>query len=109
VVSTDTDGSSKQRRHIPVVTVMCLGIALGLLILMSIVRLPGAGGLYFCLPPALALLGCVAALLDRRLASDDKRTWAIGSALAGFAGVIALLVIATLVEAIDWTINGPPF
>jgi branched-subunit amino acid ABC-type transport system permease component len=76
---------------------------------MSIVRLPGAGGLYFCLPPAHGLLGCVAALLDRRLASDDKRTWAIGSALAGFAGVIALLVIATLVEAIDWTINDPPF
>ena len=108
MAAPDVPNRSTRHRRIPIVTVVCLAATLGLLLLMTFVPLPNPGGLLIFAPPALGLLGCAAALLDRRLEREDKRDWAIGSALAGFVGVVAFFMIASWIEAIDWTINGPP-
>ena len=95
-----------EQRRAPLVTVACLGAALMLLLVMALVPLPSPyvsgglrlGGLLLCIPPALGLLGAVGAVLDRRLERGRRRGWAIASALAGFVGVWALLVIVTFVS-----------
>ncbi|MBD8705001.1 hypothetical protein IFT51_14750 [Frigoribacterium sp. CFBP 13712] len=108
MAAPDAPDRSTTHRRIPIITVVCLAATLGLLLLMAFVPLPDPGGLLIYAPPALGLLGGAAALLDRQLEHEDKRDWAIGSALAGFVGVIAFLIIASWIEATGWTINGPP-
>jgi len=107
---SDLNAQSDPRRHrrIPIITAMCLATALCLLLLIAFVPSSNPNGALIWGPPALGLLGCIAALLDRRLESRNRRTWATWSALSGFLGVVALLIIATLIEAVDWTVNGPP-
>jgi 4-hydroxybenzoate polyprenyltransferase len=100
--------SGRARRRLPIVTLVCLGATLGALVALGFLAQSVPAGLLLGAPPALGLLGSVAALLDRRLDREDRRDWAIGSALSGFVGVVALYVVVTLVEAVDWTVNGPP-
>jgi hypothetical protein len=105
----ETGGTERsRRRRLPLVTLVCLGATLGALVALGFLGGSVPAGLLIAAPPALGLLGSVAALLDRRLDREDRRDWAIGSALSGFVGVVALYIVATLVEAIDWTVNGPP-
>lgn len=100
--------SGRARRRLPIVTLVCLGATLGALVALGFLGGSVPAGLLLGAPPALGLLGSVAALLDRRLDREDRSDWAIGSALSGFVGVVALYVVVTLVEAVDWTVNGPP-
>lgn len=105
---SDTQDDPRPHHRIPVITASCLTTALCLLLLIAFVPSSNPNGALIWGPPALGLLGCIAALLDRRLESRNRRKWATWSALSGLLGVAVLLIIATLIEAIDWTVNGPP-
>ena len=107
MVGTEGRGG-RARRRLPIVTLVRLGATFGALVALGFLAQSVPAELLIAAPPALGLLGSVAALLDRRLDREDRRDWAIGSALSGFVGVVALYIVATLVEAVDWTVNGPP-
>jgi hypothetical protein len=105
---SDTQDDPGRHHRIPIITALCLATALCLLLLIAFVPSSNPNGALIWGPPALGLLGCITALLDRRLESRNRGRWATWSALGGFLGVAVLLIIATLIEAIDWTVNGPP-
>jgi len=98
---SDKQDDPRSNHRIPVITALCLITTLCLLLLIAFLPSSNLNGALIWGPPALGLLGCITALLDRRLESRYRRRWATWSALSGFLGVAVLLIIATLIEAID--------
>jgi len=60
-------------------------------------------------PPALGAAGAIIAWRARPLGRRSRRGWAAASLLTGLFTVPVVYITATFIEAIDWTINGPPF
>ena len=59
--------------------------------------------------PALGATGAIIAWRARVLRERSRRGWAAASFLTGLFTVPVVYITTTLIEAIDWTINGPPF
>jgi peptidoglycan/LPS O-acetylase OafA/YrhL len=59
-------------------------------------------------PLTFGSIGAVLALLHRSLDKGARASWAAASFFTGFFTVPMAYIVATVVEAIDWTINGPP-
>ena len=100
-----TEKPRPRLHRVPVVTVVCLSAALLIVLGLVFVPFPNpyvAGylrlaGVLVVVPPLLGLVGAMAALLDRRLDQRDRAAWAVGSAMAGFIGVMAYFVLGTLI------------
>lgn len=60
-------------------------------------------------PPALGATGAAIARRARGLKKRSRRGWAVASLFTGLLTVPVVYITATLIEAVDWTINGPPF
>lgn len=58
--------------------------------------------------PALGAIGAVIARRTRGLRPRSRSRWAAASVLTGLLTVPVVYVVATLVEAVEWTVNGPP-
>ncbi|WP_209560582.1 hypothetical protein [Frigoribacterium sp. PvP032] len=58
--------------------------------------------------PALGAIGAVVAWRSRGLRAPSRSRWAVVSVLTGLLTVPMAYVVATLVEAVEWTVNGPP-
>lgn len=59
-------------------------------------------------PPALGATGAVIAWRAPALTKNRRSGWMAASIIIGLSTVPVVYIAATLIEAIDWTVNGPP-
>jgi hypothetical protein len=60
-------------------------------------------------PPALGATGAVIAWRAPARTRNSRSGWMAASIIIGLSMVPVVYIAATLIEAIDWTVNGPPF
>jgi hypothetical protein len=110
VTDLNTAGAKRSRRRFPVVTAVSMVVAVIFPFVPSMI----AGddyipmGLEIMGPPVIGIIGAVLSLLHRSLEKDTRWGWAAVSASTGFVALPVLWMIGSVIEAIDWTVNGPP-
>jgi uncharacterized membrane protein len=107
--SGPTTGDSPARR-IPVLTIALIIAAVAFPFVYSATAGDQASfGWMLIGPPTFGATGAVIAWRARAFKERSRRGWAAASLLTGLFTVPVVYITATLIEAIDWTINGPPF
>ena len=97
------------RRRVPLWTIALMLAAVALPFVYSAAAGDGAFfGWVLVGSPALGAIGAVVAWRSRGLRATSRSRWAAASVLAGLSTVPVVYVVATLVEAVQWTVNGPP-
>lgn len=106
--SGPTTGDSPARR-IPLLTTALIIAAVAFpFVYSATARDQASFGWVLIGPPALGATGAIIAWHFRTLKQKSRRGWAAASLLTGLFTVPVVYIAATVIEAIDWTINGPP-
>lgn len=99
----------RPRRRVPLWTVALMLAAVALPFVYSATATDGAFfGWVLVGSPALGAVGAVVAWRSRGLQASSRSRWAVASVLTGLLTVPVVYVVATLVEAVEWTVNSPP-
>lgn len=99
----------RPRRRVPLWTIALILAAVALPFVYSATADDGAFfGWVLVGSPALGGIGAVVAWRSRGLRAPSRSRWAVVSVLTGLSTVPMAYVVATLVEAVEWIVNGPP-
>jgi predicted membrane channel-forming protein YqfA (hemolysin III family) len=97
------------RGHIPVATaVLVVAAVMSPLVLSAIAGDDIPFGWVLGVPLGLGIVGAVLAQRCPSLGKKARSVWVVVSVLAALLTVPVVYTVATLFEAVGWTISGPP-